>query len=106
MPVTRPSRIASDLLYDREGPDAVAQLIADAIRGAYDYPGAFADALAPHAVRFGLRRGDGLDLLRWLLDLVGDRNSDEWIQEARERVARTSKEDYGRQPAPSKKRRA
>jgi len=75
MPVTRPSRIASDLLYDREGPDAVAQLIADAIRGAYDYPGAFADALAPHAVRFDLRRGDGLDLLRWLLDLVGDRTT-------------------------------
>lgn len=28
------------------------------IRGVYDYPGTFADSLAPHAFRFGLRRGD------------------------------------------------
>jgi predicted transcriptional regulator of viral defense system len=36
LPVTRPSRIASDLLYDREDPEAVAHLIADAIRSVYD----------------------------------------------------------------------
>lgn len=83
LPVTRPSRIAADLLEDREDPEAVAHVIADAIRGAFDYPGAFADALAPHSARLGLRRGDGLTLLRWLLDLIGDPGSARWMDEAR-----------------------
>lgn len=90
LPVTRPSRIAADLLDDREDPEAVAHLVADAIRPVYDYPGTFADALAPHSARFGLRRGDGLALLRWLLDLVGDRDTDRWIQEARAHIARST----------------
>ena len=38
----------------------MARLIADAIRPVYDYPGTFADSLAPHAARFGLPKGDGL----------------------------------------------
>jgi predicted transcriptional regulator of viral defense system len=92
LPVTRPSRIASDLLADREEPGAVAQLIADAIRNVYDYPGTFADALASHAARFGFRRGDGLALLRSLLDLVGDPESDRWLEEARAHVARGAAE--------------
>lgn len=83
LPVTRPSRIASDLLREHEDPEAVAQLIADAIRPVYDYPGTFADSLAPHAARFGLRRGDGLALLRWFLDLTGDPERERWIDEAR-----------------------
>jgi predicted transcriptional regulator of viral defense system len=83
LPVTRPSRIASDLLYGREDPEAVAHLAADAIRSAYDYSGRFADALASHAVRFGLRQSDGLGLLRWLLDLVGDPDTSQWLREAR-----------------------
>jgi predicted transcriptional regulator of viral defense system len=82
LPVTRPSRITSDLLYDREDPEAVAQVIADAIRSAYDSPGTFAKALAPHAARFGLRQRDGLGLLRWLLDLVGDPETPRWMFEA------------------------
>src|SRR5438270_3100555 len=57
--VTRPSRIASDLLRDREDPEAVAQIVAEAIRHVYDYPATFAAELAPHAAAFGLRRGDG-----------------------------------------------
>jgi predicted transcriptional regulator of viral defense system len=32
LPVTRPSRIASDLLFENEDPGAVAQIIADSIR--------------------------------------------------------------------------
>ena len=80
---TRPARIASDLLYDHEDPGAVAQIIADTIRSVFDYPGAFAVSLAPHAGRFGLRRDDGLALLRWLLDLVDDEATDKWMQEAR-----------------------
>jgi len=83
LPVTRPSRIASDLLYDREDPEAVAHLTADAIRAVHDHPGTIAAALVPHAARLGLRQGDGLALLRWLLDLVGDRETSRWMDEAR-----------------------
>lgn len=88
--VTRPARIAADLLADGEDPEAVAQVVADAIRGVYDYPGTFVDALAPHAARFGRRRQDGIALLRWLLDLVGDRRTSEWMAEARAHVERTA----------------
>lgn len=83
LPTTRPARMVSDLLYDHEDPGAVAQIIVDAIHPVFDYPGAFAVSLAPHAGRFGLRRDDGLALLRWLLDLVGDKDTEKWMQEAR-----------------------
>jgi Transcriptional regulator, AbiEi antitoxin len=93
MPVTRPSRIAADLLDDKEDPEAVAQVIADALRPVYDYPGTFADALAPYAASFGLRRGDGLALLRWLLDTVGDPETPRWMEEARAHVERSADKD-------------
>ena len=93
LPVTRPSRIAADLLAEREDPAAVAHLIADAIRPVYDYPGTFADALAPYSAQFGLRRGDGLALLRWLLDLVGDPETARWMEEARAHVGRAADEE-------------
>lgn len=89
LPLTRPSRIAADLLSDREDPEAVAHIVADAIRGAYDYPGTFADALAPHAAKFGLRRHDGIALLGWLLDLVGDSETPAWIADARVQLERS-----------------
>jgi Transcriptional regulator, AbiEi antitoxin len=101
MPVTRPSRIAADLLDDKEDPEAVAQVIADAIRSVYDYPGTFADALGPHAARFGFRRGDGLALLRWLLDTVGDPETYRWMEEARAHVARSSAKHEETLPAGS-----
>jgi hypothetical protein len=88
LPVTRPSRIASDLLYQHQDPGAVAHIIADAIRRVYDYPGVFATCLSPHARRFGLRSGDGLSLLRWLLEIVGDDETEQWMDEARGSVAR------------------
>jgi hypothetical protein len=90
MPVTRPSRIAADLLDDEEDPEAVAYVIADAIRSTYDYPGTFADTLGPYAARFGLRPGDGLALLKWLLDLVGDPETERWLKEARAHIAPSS----------------
>jgi hypothetical protein len=93
LPVTRPSEIATDLLAEREDPAAVGHVIADAIRNAYDYPGMFADRLGGHAAKFGLRRGDGLALLRWLLELVGDPETGRWTQEAREHVAREASSD-------------
>ncbi|MGO9789112.1 MAG: type IV toxin-antitoxin system AbiEi family antitoxin domain-containing protein [Solirubrobacteraceae bacterium] len=83
LPVTRPSRIASDLLIDNEDPEAVAHIVAASIREVYDYPGTFAEALAPCAARFGLRRGDGLALLEWLLGLAGYPDSELWLSEAR-----------------------
>ena len=91
LPVTRPSRIASDLLQDREEPQAVAQIVADAIRSIYDYPGMIADALAPHAIQLGLRRNDGIAALRWLLDLVGDPQTGQWMEEARAHVNRPAR---------------
>ena len=77
LPVTRPSRIASDLLTDGEDPDAAGHIIAEAIQRVLDSPGTFADALTPHAAQFGLRRGDGLALPRWLLDLAGDPDTEQ-----------------------------
>ncbi len=91
LPVTRPSRIASDLLWDHEDPEAVAQLIADSIRPVLDYPGTFADELVPHAARFGLRKGDGLGLLRWLLDLTNHPDAGRWMAEARAHVHRANR---------------
>ena len=105
LPVTRPSRIASDLLEEREEPEAVAHVVADAIRGVYDYPGTFADALAPHAQQFGLRRNDGIAVLRWLLDLVGDRDTSRWMEEARSHVTReAAKSKNAEAPAPRQRR--
>lgn len=88
LPVTRPSRIAADLLAEREDPEAVAQIVADAIREVYDYPGTFAGALSPLAVRLGFRRGDGLAVLRWLLELAPDPEARRWMEEARESAER------------------
>jgi hypothetical protein len=65
-------------------------VILDSIHAVYDYPGTFADALAPHAARLGLRRGDGLALLRWFLDLVGDPETETWMREARAHMERTA----------------
>lgn len=50
----------------------MSYVVADAIRADREDPGMIADALAAGAARYGLRRGDGLALLRWLLDLTGD----------------------------------
>lgn len=79
--VTGPSRIVVDLLEDREDPEAIAQIIADALREAKDDPGTVAQAIAPHAMTFGL--GDGLALLEWLLDLTHDPQQSVWLAQAR-----------------------
>lgn len=82
LPVTRPSRIAADLLGEREDPAAVAHVVTDAIGATNDYPSTFVHTLAPHAAHLGLRRSDGAAVLRWLLELVGDSRTDEWLAEA------------------------
>ena len=92
LPVTLPSTIASDMLWDHEDPEAVARLIADSIRPVYDYPGTFADQLAPHAAKFGLRKEDGLGLLQWLLELTGDPDAKRWMAEARTHASRKARQ--------------
>jgi hypothetical protein len=89
LPVTRPSRTAADLLGDREEPEAVASVVADAIRAGHDDLGTISDALASCAARLGFRRGDGLALLGWLLELAGDPGASRWMEEARTRAARS-----------------
>jgi hypothetical protein len=91
LPVTRPSRIASDLLWEHEDPEAVARLIAESIRLVFDYPGTFADQLASHAIHFGLRKQDGLGLLRWLLDLTEEERAPRWVAEARAHVDKANR---------------
>ncbi|MBV9662131.1 MAG: type IV toxin-antitoxin system AbiEi family antitoxin domain-containing protein [Acidimicrobiales bacterium] len=87
LPVTRPSRIAADLLAEREDLEAVGRVVTDAIRGGFDYPATFAETLASVAAQLGLRRGDGLGALRWLLDLSGDRHAQEWLGDAQASIA-------------------
>jgi hypothetical protein len=82
LPATRPHRIAADLLAQREDLTAVAELVTDALRSAYDSPAAIAHGIAPHASTYGLRRGDGVGLLRWLLSMTGDPDRDHWLAEA------------------------
>jgi hypothetical protein len=89
MLVTRPSRIAADLLADHEDLEAVARIATDAIRKTYDCPGTFAGSLAPLSTRFGLRHNDGYGLLRWMLELVGDPETPQWLAEARKSVDRS-----------------
>ena len=89
MLVTRPSRIAADLLADHEDLEAVARITAEAIRKIYDHPGTFAQSLAPLGARFGLRHNDGYGLLQWMLELVGDSDTPRWLAEARKSLDRS-----------------
>ena len=91
LPVTIPSRVIPDLLAEHEDPEAVGHVAADALRSASDCAGTFAATLAPHAAQFGLRGGDGLALLRWLLDLVGDPETRSWIDDAQAAVTHLSR---------------
>jgi hypothetical protein len=101
MPVTRPSRIADDLLRDNEALDAVAQITVDAIRAGDDPPATFVEPLGRHAARFGLRRGEGLSLLQWLLDLVGDPGTPRWMSEARDGLGHEGAADVMASTAPT-----
>jgi predicted transcriptional regulator of viral defense system len=82
LPVTTPARTAADLLADREDPEAVAQVIIDALRKKKEWPARVAAALSPRAAQLGLRRGDGFAALARLLDLGGDPTAERWLEEA------------------------
>ncbi len=83
LPATRPGRMIGDLLADQVDPDAVAQITAEVLERVLDYPRDVADALAPHAHRFGYRRSDGLALLDELLRRAGSRQREGLLAEAR-----------------------
>src|SRR5688572_17413030 len=53
LPITRPAQVPADLLADREDPDAVAEIVAGVLRVLHESPRLVAQALAPHAARFG-----------------------------------------------------
>jgi predicted transcriptional regulator of viral defense system len=82
LPVTRPQRIATDLLADGEDPAAVGHIIADALRAALDEPAQVALALAPRAARLGLPGRNGLAALGHLLELTADPRRSAWLAEA------------------------
>lgn len=87
LPVTRPSRTTVDLLATHEEPETVGHVITDTLRGGHDDPPTIAVALAPYAARYGFRRGDGVALLGWLLDLAGDPARRAWMEKAREQIS-------------------
>lgn len=66
----------------------MAHVVSDALRGENESPGFVVDALAPHAARFGLRKRDGLALLQWMLDLVGDPATPRWLSEVQAHIHR------------------
>ena len=72
LPVTRPSRIAADLLRDNEDPEAIAQITVESLRNIQDYPRVFVEELSRIARRLGFQEGAGESVLRWLLELGGD----------------------------------
>ena len=91
--VTRPARVAADLLTDGEEPDAVAPIVTQAICQISDYPGTFAGAIAPLAARFGLRRTTGSVCSDWLLELAPAPEAPQWLDEARAHMDRARSAD-------------
>ena len=83
LPATRAGPMIGDLLADHVDPDAVARIAAEVLERVLDYPRDVADALAPHAHRFGCRRGDGLALLDELLRRAGSQEREALLAEAR-----------------------
>lgn len=79
----------------------MAQITTDAIREGFDDAGTFADELASHAAHFGLRRGEGLAVLRWLLDLVGDPQIARYMEQAEAHVGRARVEASTDPPMPA-----
>ncbi len=82
LPVTSPARTATDLLADKEDPEAVARVVADALRMKKEAPVNLRHALAPRATQLHFRRGDGWAVLAWLLNLSSEPEVARWLTEA------------------------
>jgi predicted transcriptional regulator of viral defense system len=80
--VTTPARTAADLLGGREDPGAVAQVVVDALERKSESAGNFPAELARSSAALGLRRGDGLAALAYLLNLGEAPQSARWLAEA------------------------
>lgn len=84
LPATRGAQMIGDLIGDHVEPSSVARITAEVIDRVFDYPSDVAECIAPHANRFGFRRGDGVGLLDYLLTLAGySKNRDMIRSEAR-----------------------
>ena len=83
LPTTRAGWVVAELLADHVDPDAVARITAEVLDRILDYPRVVAEALAPHARRFGFREGDGLAFLGDLLRRAGSRDRELLLAEAR-----------------------
>ncbi len=70
LPVIRAGWMIGNLLADHIDPGSVAQITIEVVDKALDYPRVVAESIAPHAAKFGLRRGDGVALLDHLLTLA------------------------------------
>jgi hypothetical protein len=85
LPTTRAAWVIGQLLADHVDPDAVAQITREVLDRALDYPSVVVNAVAPHAQRFGLERGNGVALLDELLRRTGASNREALVAEARGR---------------------
>ncbi len=84
LPTTRAGRMIADLLGDHVEPASVAQITAEVVHRVLDYPGTVAERIAPYAVRFGFRRGDGMALLDHLLTLANYSDREAMVALARD----------------------
>jgi hypothetical protein len=85
LPTTRAGWMIGHLLADHVDADAVAEITREVLERVLDYPAVVAQAVGPHARRFGLERGDGIGLLDELLRRAGAGNREGLVAEARPR---------------------
>ena len=83
LPTTRAAWMIGQLLTDHIDLDAVAEITREVLERVLDHPAVVAEAIARHAGRFGLERGDGLGLLDELLRRAAAPNHEALIAEAR-----------------------
>lgn len=83
LPTTIAGRMIADLLDDHVEQASVAQITAEVVHRVLDYPSAIAECIAPSAVRYGFRRGDGVALLDHLLMLADYSDRAEMVSLAR-----------------------
>ena len=84
LPTTRAGWMIGQLLAYHIDLDAVAGITREVLEKVLDYPRVVAEAVGPHAQRFGLERGDGIGLLDELLRRAATPNRQGLTAEARQ----------------------